>query len=383
MEGAIIREGKSTLAELATHVPKSDVVLIIAASDVTLLELTIPPMPEAKLKLALPSLVEDQLMTDPADCVLMLGAKPEGESNKRHIAVAQRSWLQQLSASLFALGANHVKAHPAQLCLPLTKDQSSAALQENSQGFELVLRSGDESGIGMMLESDLNVDDALATLALLAPPGQVAVHVPSQLVADVQAAIKANPELAERLTAIEAKWSAIAKTAKVAGFNLMSGLNSAQTNRVQWNIWRWPLVLAAILFVVNVGALNYDYWNLKREAGALKNSMLQIYRSTFPKDTVVVFPQEQMRKNLEVAQRGSGQPSPDDFTLLLTQFGQAWSALAPDKAPKLLSIEFKDRALVLQIKGTMPQKELQVELDDKGLVLKKNNSEVWQVKVAK
>ena len=111
--------------------------------------------------------------------------------------------------------------------------------------------------------------------------------------------------------------------------------------------------------------------------------MLQTYKASFPKDTVVVFPLEQMRKNLDIAQRSSGQPSADDFTMLLTQFGAAWNTLNADQLPKLVSIEYKDHALVLQLKGPVPQKELQLALDTKGLVLKKNNAEVWQVRNAK
>ena len=162
----------------------------------------------------------------------------------------------------------------------------------------------------------------------------------------------------------------------------MAGLNNAQTNRIQWQIWRWPLVLVSLVLLVNIAGLNYDYWSLKREAQALRQGMIQTYKATFPKETVVLFPLEQMRKNLDIAQRGSGQASPDDFTLLLTQFSQAWNALPADKVPKLVSVEYKDHGLVLQIKGSMPQKELQLQLDAKALELKKNNAEIWQVRNA-
>lgn len=381
LDGAIIREGRSTLTELAGSISKSNVVLIIAASDVTLLELTIPPMTEAKLKLALPNLVEDQLMCDSAECVLLLGVK--GTSNKRSVAVAQRSWLQQLSGNLFALGANNIKALPAQLCLPLKKDQCSVQLEDQIQETSLTLRFGEESGVGMMLESDLKPEECLSTIAMLATPGSITLQLPSRFFNDFKLAINTNPAWQDRFTLQEMHWKSLIQAARSVGFNLMAGLNNAQTNRIQWQIWRWPLVLATLVLIVNIAGLNYDYWSLKREAQALKQGMMQTYKATFPKETVVLFPLEQMRKNLDIAQRGSGQPSPDDFTLLLTQFGSAWNALAADKIPKLVSVEYKDRALVLQIKGSMPQKELQLQLDAKGLVLKKNNAEIWQVRNAK
>ncbi|MET3120467.1 general secretion pathway protein L [Oxalobacteraceae bacterium GrIS 2.11] len=382
LEGNILREGRSTLKELAASISKSNVVLIIAATDVTLLELSIPPMPEAKLKLALPNLVEDQLMGDPAECVLLLGAK-SASSNKRSVAVAQRSWLQQLSASLFALGANQVKAVPAQLCLPWKKDQCSASLEGQLPDATLTLRFGEESGVGIMLEPEQKLEECLATIAMLAPAGPITLQLPFASVNELKAVIKDHADWEQRFTVSETKWSATVQAVKLAGFNLMAGLNSAQTNRIQWQMWRWPLILATLVLLVNIGALNYDYWNLKREAQALKQGMLQTYKATFPKETVVVFPLEQMRKNLDVAQRGAGLPSPDDFTLLLTQFGAAWNTLGPNNLARLVSIEYKERGLLVQIKGEMPQKQLQPELDSRGLVLKKNNAEIWQVKVAK
>lgn len=383
LEGAILREGRSTLSGLAVSISESNVVLLIAASDVTLLELSIPPMTEAKLKLALPNLVEDQLMCGSAECVLMVGTKSQNISNKRSVAVAQRSWLQQLSGSLFALGANHIKALPAQLCLPLKKDQCSAQLEDQIHDISLTLRFNEESGIGMMLEPELKTEECLSTITMFAPSGSVALHLPSQLINAYELAIKENPVWKERFTVQKTTWSSTTQAARSVSFNLMAGLNTAQKNRIQWQIWRWPLVLAALVLLVNIIGLNYDYWSLKREAQALKNGMTQTYRATFPKDSVVVFPLEQMRKNLDIAQRGSGQASPEDFTLLLTQFGSAWNAMGATTLPKLISVEYKDRALVLQIKGTMPQKELQLLLDAKGLVLKKNNAEVWQIRNAK
>ncbi|MCD6027805.1 MAG: ral secretion pathway protein GspL, partial [Solimicrobium sp.] len=119
-EGAILREGRATLTELSKDIFKSKIVLLIAAADVTLLEITVPPMPEAKLRLALPNLVEDQLMSDSGDSLLVLAPKPlNSESrNKRTVAVVRRNWLQQISSNLYSLGASYIKALPEVLCLP-------------------------------------------------------------------------------------------------------------------------------------------------------------------------------------------------------------------------------------------------------------------------
>jgi len=383
-DGGIIREGRSTLSELAGSISKATVVLLIAAVDVTLLELSIPPMPEAKLKLALPNLVEDQLMTDAKECVLLLGTRPAGDANKRAVAVTQRSWLQQLSDQLFALGAHQIKALPAQLCLPWKQGQTSGSLENQGEGggAALTLRSEESSGLGMLLAPDQPIEEQLSNAAMLASSGPVEIYLPAELIDTAKAALKLNPLWEQRFVVHESDWRLTLQAARTVNFNLMAGLNVAQSNRIQWQLWRWPLILASLTLLVNIAALNYDYWNLKREAQGLKQNMLQTYKASFPKETVVVFPLEQMRKNLDNAERIAGQASPDDFTLLLTQFGSVWGGMALP-LPKLVSIEYKDRGLVLQVKGDLPQKELQAALDSKDLVLKKNNAETWSVRNAK
>ena len=379
-DAAIVRDGHATLAELAAAIAKSNLVLLIAAADVTLLELTVPPMAESKLKLALPNLVEDQLMSDPGACVLIQGKRRDG--GQRSVAVAQRDWLQKLSDHFLALGASQVSALPAQLALPWSAGQCSVWLDDAGQDASLTVRTDEESGVGLLQDGTQPVAAWLTAIAMLAPSGRICLQLPSRLIDDYRAALQGNPAWSERMTVQESHWSGTIQSAQACRLNLMAGLQGRETSRIQWQLWRWPMTLAALILLVNIAALNYDYWNLKREAQTLKQSMLQTFRSSFPKETVVVFPLEQMRKNLDLAERSAGQAAPDDFTLLLTRFAAVWSSMNPASLPKLVSVEYKDRALVLQFKGELVQKDLQNALDNKGLVLKKINADVWQVRNA-
>jgi general secretion pathway protein L len=381
--GAVISEGHSPLAQLAASIAKCHVVLIVAAVDVTILELTLPPMPEAKLKLALPNLVEDQLMADPQACVLALGAKLADAPNKRSVMAVQRSWLQQVSSSLMALGANSLQAAPAQFCLPVKKEGCSAYLDRQDQTTSLTLRFDAQRGVGVQLEAGLQAQDYLTTLAWLALPGSIELHVSAQLTHEYQTAIEADPAWKDRFSLREANWLNIGQALQSEKVDLLTGSNPAKTYRIQWQYWRWPVVLATLMLIINLASLNYDYWTLKREAQALKQGIVEIYKKAAPNDTVVLFPLEQMRKKLDAAKRNSGQASPDDFTLLLTQFGSVWQAMNPAQLPKLVSIEYKERALLVQVKGAMPQTELESKLGAQGLALKKIKDELWQVGRAK
>ena len=132
---SIERQGTSPLSELSDTVAKSQrVVLLLAASDVTVLRLQVPPLSSARLKAALPNLVEEQLIADPSDCVVVAGGLSDG---LRTVAVVQRTWLDLLAKTLIAFGARHIAALPAQLCLPCQSDQPgsvTAAINDRNDG---------------------------------------------------------------------------------------------------------------------------------------------------------------------------------------------------------------------------------------------------------
>lgn len=85
--GNIDREGEGLLRGLGDLVAASRrVVLLLAATDVTMLHVKAPPLSAARLKAALPSLVEEQVLGDPADCVL-IAAPAQSADGARSIAV--------------------------------------------------------------------------------------------------------------------------------------------------------------------------------------------------------------------------------------------------------------------------------------------------------
>ncbi len=58
--GALEREGNAALSQLAAAITAAQrVVLLLAASDVSLLQVQMPPMSASRLKAALPNMVEE------------------------------------------------------------------------------------------------------------------------------------------------------------------------------------------------------------------------------------------------------------------------------------------------------------------------------------
>ena len=64
------------LASLITHVHR--VVILPAASDMTVLRISAPPLSASRLKTALPALVEESLLGDVADCQIVAGPDSQG-----------------------------------------------------------------------------------------------------------------------------------------------------------------------------------------------------------------------------------------------------------------------------------------------------------------
>lgn len=384
---AIEREGVAALADLAELIAKArHVVLLLAASDVTLLRLQVPPLSAARLKTALPNLVEDQLMSDPAECVIVAAPASAG---LRTVAVMQRGWLELLYKTMQAYGARQVSALPSQLCLPWQSGIVSAVIARQDAELDLTLRLSEHDGIGLPImpeHAESAVDDVLQALCALVPQASVTLHVPQAVVPAYRDAISARPGLDLRITVFADHWSRWIAAAAGAAPDLIAGLGVSAGPQADWRRWRWPLGLAAGLLLVNIAALNFDWWRMKSEASALRTSMLQTYKAAYPKETVIIDPVAQMKQKIAIAQRASGQLAADDFSVLAAKFGEAWRKLAqgaPESA--IAALEYRERSLLVRLKAEsgLPVEQMKTLLAAYNLSLSQPSAGVWQIRSAK
>jgi len=387
------REGVAPLSEMANAVAAAQrVVLLVAASDVTLLHVKTPPLSAAKLKLALPNLVEDQLMVDPDECVVVPGNMVDG---LRTAAVMQRGWLDILSKSFTSFGARSLSAVPAQLCLPHSDGNVTAAIAEIGVDIDLALRSAEQSeaGIGLPImpeSADTAASEVLSTLRMLAPAMPIILYVPQSRVIEYQQV--SGESGGEFPIIIHAdQWSHWVDGAGKATLNLMSGLGAGSGPQVNWRQWRWALGLAILLLLVNALGLNLDWWNMKREASALQTAMIQTFKSTYPKETVILDPVAQMHKKIDEAERSAGRSAPDDFVQLAANFGEALDAeIAASKvqggaSSVVASIDYRERSLLVHIKpdNKVSQENMKIALAARNLSLSNPSNGVWQIGSAK
>lgn len=384
----IEREGVSTLPALAQTIAKTQrVVLLIAASDVTLLRLKTPPLSVAKLRAALPNLVEDQLVTAPEECVVIAGDVVEG---LRTVAVVQRDWLERLGQTLLSLGARSIVALPAQLCLPYQAGSVTVAVTEQGTDIDLTLRLSQQEGIGLPIlpeQPEAMAMDVLQTVCTVAPQAPIILYVPQARERVYQEALTVAT-LNTRITLFADNWPMWIAAAAHVSLNLMAGSSMTAGAALNWRPWHWPLMLAGTLLLTNIAGLNSDWWRMKREAEELRTGMIQIYKSAYPKETVIVDPIAQMRQKLAIAQRESGQSAPDDFLALAAALGEAWISSGAEQqtaSSAIAGLEYRDRSLFVKLKvgNTMPIEPLKTALKARHLALSSSASGTWQIRSTK
>jgi len=371
--GMMGQQGEGSLRGLGDLVGAARrVVLLVAAADVTMLHVKAPPLSGARLKAALPGLVEEQVLGDPADCVLT-AAPVVSADGVRSVAVVQRSWLEPQVRAMLALGARAVTAIPAQLCLPISPGQVSGAIGAH----ELTLRDGLYHGMGLALDADPAA--ALHTARALAGDAPLTLYVPGAELAACQAlATDITPPIALEADA----WTHWIAGAKTTTLDMVPSLGSAGARATDWGRWKWPLALAALAVIVNLVGLNIEWLRMKREADAIRQSMLQTFMAAYPKDTVIQDPMAQMRANNARARTAVGQVGPTEFTWLAAAFGEAARGL-----PRPLSItalEYKEQTLTVKVKpesadpGVVGQ--LKSALSARKLALTETAPGVWAIK---
>ncbi|WP_029046659.1 type II secretion system protein GspL [Cupriavidus sp. amp6] len=384
----VLREGHARIADL----PAAErLVLILAASDVLLTTATVPPLPPARLKQALPNLIEDALATDAQPCHIGVGPALDGSAavrgpRRRLLMVADRAWLR---AVLDAFAEHrHRRRHvlPAQLCLPLAEAEAAATeapgaeptlrpaeeagreepatlvveaaasalaaggelLDSATVGttgpasalasqWQLTVRTGAHAGYGLLLG-----DDALAAWQALAPDGT--------WYADADAAAAAPvPALRNAARAGWPLWIEGAQACLREPALDLAQFEFAQGRADRWNLaaWRIPLALLAGIVLVQVLGMNIHWLLLRNEQQRVEAAQQQALRSAFPQTQAILDAPLQMRRQVEQLRIASGRSTPEDFLPLADRFAQAARRLPPDA---LQALEYRGRMLVVTLK---------------------------------
>ncbi|MFZ6672440.1 type II secretion system protein GspL [Undibacterium sp. Xuan67W] len=388
--GTIEQQGCQTLTQLKPALMQArQVVVLLAASDVSLLQAKVPPMAASKLRMSLPNLLEDQLSTEASEVILQPVSVVDGLCT---VAVVDKTWMETVYRTVLISGAKKVVAYPSQMAMEYRAGATSVLLDQENSIIEFAARRFDGSfiGLGLGLDQAMSTDtqqqtagvlECLQALSLFVPESDVTVYLDAKAIAPFQHALAENVEMAQRITLQTLSWKNRITGLDTHTPDLLAGISSINQSYVDWRIWRWPLGLGVAALFINMIGLNIEWWSLKREAQSLTASMTQVYRSAYPKESVVIDPLAQMQQKITAAKKMSGQSSPDDFVVLTAQFAQVWDRLAPGvPGASVLGVEYRERNLFVKTKSFNAPDQLKTALQEQALMLVSFKDGILQIK---
>ena len=299
--------------------------LVIAATDVLLLDVAPPRLSGARLRAALPALAEPMLIGEVEHAfVVSSGASSAGRST---LAVLDRALFRRALDLFGRLGIEPASATPEPLALELTAGRWRLRLGGGYGCF----RSGERLGAACSLSADG------------APPVELWLAL--------EQAGAAKPEAIE----VEGECDATAWAAALGVKVIAAPPGGARAAPVvlellqyefaphilDWRAWRLPAALAAALVLVSIASLNVSAWLELREEQQLRGRMNAAFREAFPQVPVVLDPVAQMRRGLADLRSGAGTGDATDFVPLAATLARALQ-VDPDAVRQ---VEYRDRAL--------------------------------------
>ena len=342
----------------------SSVDVVFDASDVFITTIDPPKLAEGKLRMALPNILEERLLADPADCHFAFrpmrsgGNTGAGEAPKMPVAVVDRGLLTRALDALTESGYRIRAAYSEIYTVP---PPSAGVLSVRIGRGRGIARSGVHDGFAFDIGEEVPPTLALAIRQLGIKRIQAYGSEASRLTALAESLgvqVDVHPEEVELGStdgAVNLLQGAFAQGGMMGSFT-PGGLMPALTARAM----RVPLAWAAAAAIVAVAGMNIYYLKLESESKALRSQMEASFRSNFPQIAAIVDPIEQTKRQMSELRSRAGIPSANDYSVL-----NARTALLLSIAPigSVAAMEYRDNALKVKFKpGTGDNAALQNSL---------------------
>jgi general secretion pathway protein L len=324
--------------------PKAAAVdLLFDVSDVFLGLFDAPPMSERRLRQALPSLVEERLLTDPADCHLAYRIEG-GDRGLAQVAVGAIDRVT-LTRALEASAEADVRPRGAYSALYAIPPPTAGTLAIRLSRGRGTVRTAEHSGFGFdvgpgMLASLSVAVQQLGIKRIRAYGRDAAKLLPLAALLRVEVInVKRDLDTKAIAKSINLLQDAFAPASH---FGMTAATTLLRDGRLK------PLLTwAAVGLTMGVVGLNAYRFKLEAETRALRAAMQTAFRSAFPSEALIE-PIAQAQRRLREQRARVGQSSPDDFSVLNAQVGQLLSS-APVGA--VSGIEYRDSVLTLKFKA--------------------------------
>jgi len=337
------------------RLPKARAVdLVFDCLDVFTATIEAPRLNEAKLRQALPNLLEERMLADPADCHFAwmpsrgpgpaTDASGEGEATWLSVAAIDRSTLAR-TLEVFGQAQQQPRAAYSEIyTLPRPQGGTLALRIDRGRG---VIRTGQDQGCAFDIEEGAPGALALAkhqlNISRLRIYGQPSAHWKS-----VTLALGLAHEQAEFAVDPTAIGNAVnllqGPFAPGVGFGLSGRFFSRFTRQ---GAWKAPAVWLGVCAAIGIVGLNAYWFKLQSQYGDLRTSMRHSFHDAFPEDTTIIDELAQAGRSVEAMRARAGRPSADDFSVLNAQALQIFAA-AP--VGVVAAIEYSDRSYRIRLK---------------------------------
>ena len=376
-----MRTGRSSLESL----PRAAVtVLMIAARDVLLLQLALPPVKGLRLMQALPNVVEDLLIQDAQTCHIAID-RPVAADGRSIVAAIDRSWFRFVINAFTEAGHPRIKAVPIMRCLPKPQGVTAPTADPLSMAAAVpaiepaalptptpliaailgaVMPTAPAVWGGEVLYAPTHVELAIARgelgegMALRAEAvantlGALAGTAPIELyqLTGVPGATS-NEADTSGLQPQALPFETLARAALQCEFDLCQFEFAAQPwrpSRATLKSWRIPAWLAGATVLIAIVAGNLDWLMLSRQHAAMLDQQVELLMSTFPKTAEVLDPPVQMTRQLDRLRTAAGELAPDDFLSLSNGLARSLGPLPPGA---IAEITYKERTLQITFAPT-------------------------------
>jgi general secretion pathway protein L len=339
--------------------------LVFDGLDVYTATIEAPSLSESRLRQALPNLLEERMLADPADCHFASapapgGRQPDGAAAALlSVAAIDRA---TLSRTLEACGQAQITpraAYSELYTVPVPQDGTYCARIASGRGL---LRTGQDQGCAFDLEDGTAAALALAVrqfaiarLRLYGLPGEpMAEHV-SALSAALWSSSASSPASLPRVT-VEAASAALNPQALGGAVNLLQGsfvpsggfgFSGRLLSRLTRDgAWKAPAGWLAVCAAIAIGGLNAYWLQLDGRFQDLRASMHRVFRDGFPNESDAYL-LEQARRSVALLRARAGRPSADDFSVLNAQ---ALQLLASAPVGIVAGIEYADNVYRIRFK---------------------------------
>jgi general secretion pathway protein L len=308
--------------------------LVFDCRDVFSATIDAPRLGEARLRQALPNLLEERMLSDPADCHFAssparaeesllpaaAGAGDAAAGMRLSVAAIDRATLGRALEPFQQAGLPVRAAYSEIYTLTRPRNGTFCLRVENGRG---VLRTGLDEGCSFEL-----ADGASETLALARRQFGIArLRVygdPAGVHLDAVRALAAPLDITVEATDRRIDPSAIADAVNLLQGAYASASGTGLAGRLLARLardgaWKAPAAWAGICAAIGLGGLNAYWFKLQAQYGDLNASMQHAFRDAFPSEPTIVDALAQAQRQVAGLRARVGRPSANDFSVLNAQ----------------------------------------------------------------